>query len=574
MTDITNTLNVTKIETTISAGGLVNVSLLPTAPIVNLLGSVGSGGNGSSSDYLIPYVNAKDVQFAGGAKGDGVTDDTAALQVFINYCVNNKRAGFIPAGRYKVTRLYAKYDATNNPSGSTTPRNFAIFGEGRLGDDGRISVADPDRTVIQFTATSGDLFDFSTEGSPWPMRNIDFHDITLTGNTTGFIFNTSGAFKCQFARIGIWNENATGNGWKMNNFDQVSVDDVFIMGKKNNISSGTALDLRAQETAIDGSLSTFKKVLVLGYDIGFYCGEERDNGVDGNYQGYNTFISCAANNCNTALILGDRWAGNTFINSQLRGEIYGVRIGSRADNNIFENGVIQCNSTTSAVTALYLGWGAIASNKQAQGNVFKKVSFQTNRTSAPPVTWNTDGSSSLVKNNIFEDCTFESTGVSAATNGIFFTNSGNSHLPTGAIVRPIFNRINVRYSYHSNMINVVNSDEIRTLYGDRETTDATITTLRDFRPNTDKAISLEAQVLAYDQGSPTTNNHASYFLRALAYNNSGTLTLVSTTKEEFEANASLNCFFDVSGSFVRLRVQGLAGVNIKWTARINAVVMV
>lgn len=58
MTEITNTLNVTRIETTISAGGLVNVSLLPTSPIVNVLGSVGSGG-GSSSDYLIPYVNAK-----------------------------------------------------------------------------------------------------------------------------------------------------------------------------------------------------------------------------------------------------------------------------------------------------------------------------------------------------------------------------------------------------------------------------------------------------------------------------------------------------------------------------------
>lgn len=572
MTDVINTLNVTKLETTIS-NNIVSTTIQPSTQLVNILGG-GSVVGGSSSAYLLPYVNAKDVQFSGGAKGDGVTDDTTALQAFINYCVNNQRAGMIPAGVYLCSRLYAKYDVTNNPSGSTTPRNFSIFGEGRLGDDGRISVADPDRTVIKFTAATGTLFDFSTQGSPWPMRNIDFHDITLVGNTTGYVLDTSGAFKCQFARIGIWNDNVAANGWKMNNFDQVAVDDVFVMGKKSSISSGVAVDLRAQETAIDGSLSVFKKVLVLGYDIGFYCGEERDNGVDGNYQGYNTFISCAANNCNIALILGDRWNGNTFINSQLRGEVYGVRMGSRADNNIFENGVIQCNSASSAVTALYLGYGAIAANKQAQGNVFKKVSFQTNRTSAPPVTWNTDGSSSLVKNNIFEDCTFESTGASAATNGIFFTNSGNSHIPTGAVIRPIFNRINVRYSYHGNMINIVNSDEIRTLYGDRETSNSTITTLRDFRPNTDRAISIQAHVLAFDQGAPTTNNHASYYIRALGYNNNGTVTLINTTKEEFEANASLNCFIDASGAFVRLRVQGLDGVNIKWTAKIDVIVMV
>jgi hypothetical protein len=258
----------------------------------------------------------------------------------------------------------------------------------------------------------------------------------------------------------------------------------------------------------------------------------------------------------------------------LRGEVYGVRLGSRADCNLFENGVIQCNSATDAITGLYLGYGAIAANKQAQGNIFKNVAFQTNRSSAPPVTWNTDGASSLVKNTTFEDCIFESTGVSAATNGISFTSTGNPHIPTGSIIRPVFNRINVRYSYQGNMINIVNSDEIRTLYGERETSNSTITTLRDFRPNTDKAISLQAQVLAFDQGAPTTNNHAAYFLRALAYNNSGTLTLVSTTKEEFEVNASLNCFFDVSGSLVRLRVQGLDSINIKWTAKVDVVVMV
>ena len=555
------------------------INLQPTPLITNIIGMpgpMGPAGSGSSLTGLVPYVNAKDTSFAGGAKGDGIIDDTAALQAFINYCVNNQRAGIIPAGVYLCGRLYGKYHSTNNPSGSTTPRNFSIFGEGRLGDDGRISVADPDRTVIKFTETTGTLFDFSTQGSPWPMRNIDFHDITLVGNTSGYVLDTSGAFKCQFARIGIWNDVFVGSGWKMNNFDQVAVDDVFIMGKRFNMSNGVGFDLRAQETAIDGSLSVFKKVLVQYIDTAFYCGEERDNGVDGHFQKFNTFISCAATDCNTAMILGDRWIGNTFISSQLRGDVYGIRLGSRADQNTFVGGVVQCNDETNAVSALYIGYGSIAANKQAQGNVFRNVSFQTNKQTAPPVIWNTDGTSSLVKHNVLEDCVFESINTSglSASVGIQFTNSGNSHIPTGSIIRPRFNRVNAKYSYQGTMINIINPDDIRTLYGERETSTSTITTLRDFRPNTDKAISIQAQVVAFDQGAPTTNNHASYFIKAFAYNNNGSLSLVGTAKDEFVSNAALNCFVDVSGNLVRLRVQGIDGVNIKWTAKIDVIVMV
>lgn len=547
--------------------------------IVNMVGKPGPAGRdgvGSSLTGLVPYVNAKDPSFAGGAKGDGITDDTAALQAFINYCANNKRAGIIPSGIYRVSKLYGKYHAVDNPSGTTTPRNFHIFGEGRLGDEGHLSSSTPERTVIFFTNSTGTLFDFSTVGSPWPMRNIYLSDITLQGATSGFVLDTSGAFKCHFTRIGIWNNVFVGSGWKMNNFDQVVVDDVFIMGKRFNMSNGVGFDLRAQETAIDGSLSVFKKVLVQYIDTAFYCGEERDNGVDGHFQKFNTFISCAATDCNTAMILGDRWIGNTFISSQLRGDVYGIRLGSRADQNTFVGGVVQCNDETNAITSLYIGYGATPENKQAQGNVFRNVSFQTKKQTAPPVIWNTDGSSSLVKHNVLEDCVFESVNTSGlfASVGIQFTNTGNSHIPTGSIIRPRFNRVNAKYSYQGTMINIVNPDDIRTLYGERVTTNSTVVLLRDFRPNVDKAISIIAHVLAYDQDAPLTNNHAAYHIKAFAYNNNGTLTLVNTSKEVFESNSLMDCYADVSGNVLRLFVKGVDGVSIKWTAKIDVIVMV
>ncbi len=64
------------------------------------------------------------------------------------------------------------------------------------------------------------------------------------------------------------------------------------------------------------------------------------------------------------------------------------------------------------------------------------------------------------------------------------------------------------------------------------------------------------------------------FIKAFAYNNNGSLSLVGTAKDEFVSNAALNCFVDVSGNLVRLRVQGIDGVNIKWTAKIDVIVMV
>lgn len=39
-----------------------------------------------------------------GAKGDGVTDDSDALQQWINYLVTNNRKGYLPKGLYKITK--------------------------------------------------------------------------------------------------------------------------------------------------------------------------------------------------------------------------------------------------------------------------------------------------------------------------------------------------------------------------------------------------------------------------------------------------------------------------------------
>lgn len=54
----------------------------------------------------LEYANVKDIQFAGGAKGDGVTDDTAAIQAALDY-IGGVGGGvvYVPRGDYKISQV-------------------------------------------------------------------------------------------------------------------------------------------------------------------------------------------------------------------------------------------------------------------------------------------------------------------------------------------------------------------------------------------------------------------------------------------------------------------------------------
>lgn len=131
-------------------------------------------------------VSAKDF----GAKGDGVTDDSAALQKWLTYISANNVAGYLPAGRY--------YKPNNTPS-LTFSGNCVIFGDGMhssvivFNDDVIVT-----RSDLINTTTGGNLLwcDFGIEGS-WGnggdyAQRSQLVQITLSG--------TAHVTRCRFAK--------------------------------------------------------------------------------------------------------------------------------------------------------------------------------------------------------------------------------------------------------------------------------------------------------------------------------------------------------------------------------------
>ena len=114
---------------------------------------------------LLPWINIKDY----GAAGDGVTDDTAAIQAAINVALAGKQALYLPAGIYNITAGLTVGAASN------TSRGFQMFGDGD-GADGN---------------TGGTIISYSGAGSitailsvlTW--RNGYYHDFGLTATHAG-----------------------------------------------------------------------------------------------------------------------------------------------------------------------------------------------------------------------------------------------------------------------------------------------------------------------------------------------------------------------------------------------------
>jgi hypothetical protein len=571
--------------------------------IVKFIGASANAEARSVQSKLRDIVSVKDF----GAVGNGVEDDSEAVQNFLNYLVTNKRKGFMPRGIYRCEQpIVRPADWLGDQSKYTA--NFIIEGEGRISDPGSLYSWNEtiDGTIIYFpyllTEPTG-AFDISEEtGDPWYGKNIALHSLTIIGtNSTGPILNTSGIRKSNFTNISVLNKHSTGSGWYARNCDQLYLENILIRsnitvgdGGTYTVSTGAGLDLRNPDlyyessTDVDGSISAFVKVLVFGYKTGFYCGVDKELG-DTNYQGtpttagqfqqYNTFTSCGTNWCETGIYLGDRWRSNVFTGCQFRGMKYGLRAGSRAENNTFIGCVFNAQgsdtySTHFQIAAAEIGVSGTTLGRNFNYNSFIKCSFVITDNGIPNgnntlVLWNNNSNVDSIEGNSFIECTFEGKQGSSSLYAFTFTDATPVLVNSNIIRDCIFSNIQNKFNAYEGLWDVKLSKQKNiTTYA--KTTNATpVEALIRFTTGQTGILKLTVLANASDQ---SCMGAWEFTAGILCYNSGGspTVDLIDDTYAEiFEAveGGALDCTLSTTAGVnphLIVTVTGVAGKNISW----------
>jgi hypothetical protein len=202
-------------------------------------------------------VNVRDF----GAVGDGITDDTAAIQTALNYASNNERyTVYFPEGHYIISQVYLYYDAVLNPNynSGTTPRRD---GKLRFLGDGNLAVADmkayrPNYGSI-IEATGDGVVVSRTDASPYPARKFEAQHLTFVGNkASAYVIE---AQSCPFMNLtdcSILQRNSAGHGVLARSSWFCRFDRVFFIGQ----TSGTGVGLRSG-TSIFAGMYTMSECL-------------------------------------------------------------------------------------------------------------------------------------------------------------------------------------------------------------------------------------------------------------------------------------------------------------------------
>ena len=187
-----------------------------------------------------------------GAVGDNAADDTAAIQAAINYASNNGcPVVFVPVGRYLYTRLYTYYDAALNPGfNAARMGRIRVVGEGRL-QHGEANLWPGEGwhgSILISTATSGDCFNMSpasADGGFYPGRENGLENITLIGNTPGFVLRHHCAINSQLRNVTVLQLNVAGSGVYWHSAWFTNWDTVWITNRNTTGQTGVGVDFGA-----------------------------------------------------------------------------------------------------------------------------------------------------------------------------------------------------------------------------------------------------------------------------------------------------------------------------------------
>jgi hypothetical protein len=169
-------------------------------------------------DLGLPEVNAMRPPYS--AAGDGVTDDTAALQAWLDHIVANHLTGRLPVGRYRLT---GSLTVTESPS-----YGWSILGSAAVGTDGSVLLMDANNVPI---LSIGDGTSFHHTVTIKGVR-FEYVNAQSSSNTSANCIHlncgqSQGMFASRFEDLafanGYYAFNSPSGGWWATNFDGVSM---------------------------------------------------------------------------------------------------------------------------------------------------------------------------------------------------------------------------------------------------------------------------------------------------------------------------------------------------------------
>jgi hypothetical protein len=213
--------------------------------------ATGSTTPRSLANRFSDVVNVKDF----GAIGDGVTDDTAAIQAAIDSLPNKGGTIFIPSGVYKVTSTITVGNGTD--SARSTKNSIELIGEGApgYGPIGNLRNTSDNGTTLKWSGATGETV------------------VAFNGSGDGF----------NYSKIEIDCNNTAGIGLLLRSIRQSSFTDFAV---RNFRSIGISLEITQYGGIYEGKLNhgsgnIFQNFLVNTY----FVGETKGLSIKGKWDG-------------------------------------------------------------------------------------------------------------------------------------------------------------------------------------------------------------------------------------------------------------------------------------------------
>lgn len=241
---------------------------------------VGSAAITSVQKKLRESISVKDF----GAIGDGVVDDTVAIQAAVNYGSHHNRNVIIPTGVYLCsTSIYLYFDPVFNPYGNSNETNggtFSIKGEGRFAHLQFVTgPASWIGTVLHFTsATKDGLVHSKLIGGATRVSSSckGIENLSVVCNTTGYGLNLAWFCRGVISNVGVFNENLVGGGINLIDCWEYSIKDCMVAARS--FSRGIGIQIRNQHSE-GGSVEEIRGCTVLYFTKGIAVGQPSGSAV-------------------------------------------------------------------------------------------------------------------------------------------------------------------------------------------------------------------------------------------------------------------------------------------------------